>query len=195
MSDSVAFIRNEDESAARPQAGFTSTLWSVVLAAGEDHGPDPNPALEELCRRYWQPLYAFLRRSGYSIESAQDLTQSFFVHFLKHQGPLSRVDPQKGRFRCYLLACLRNYIRDERRREQAAKRGGTTPVLSFDSSEAEKRYLEDGADHRTPDTLYEKRWALVLLERVLEQLVEESDQPHIVKELRAHIAGDDAAVP
>src|SRR5437867_688008 len=112
-----------DERPSAAGAVFATTHWSVVLTAGDAHSPQASEALEQLCRAYWYPLYAFVRRQGYAAHDAQDLTQGFFASFLK-KDYLATVGPEKGRFRSFLLAALRHFLSDERDRAGAAKRGG-----------------------------------------------------------------------
>jgi len=190
----MAKDHTEGDLAVRNAAQFVTTHWSVVLAAGDSASPDSRAALEELCRKYWFPLYAFVRRVGYSVEAAKDLTQGFFAQFLR-RGALSQADHQRGRFRSYLLTCLNNYLRDERRRGNALKRGGDAVIVTVDSAEAEKRYSEDGVDAQTPDKVYERQWAMALLERVMGRLAEATDQDGMLNELKAHLVGEEGAVP
>jgi DNA-directed RNA polymerase specialized sigma24 family protein len=141
---------------------FATTHWSVVLTAGQDDSPQASQAMEQLCRTYWYPLYAFLRRQGHSAEDAQDLVQGFFLHLLR-QDFLRGVRSEKGRFRSFLLACLNHFLSDERDRTQAAKRGRGQPLISLDTELAERRYREDATDGLTPQIAYERRWAATLL--------------------------------
>ena len=164
-----------DEHVAR-EAGvgvFATTHWTVVLAAGRDRSEAAAAALEELCRTYWYPLYAYLRRKGYSEHDAQDLTQGFIFQLLERRS-IEKVEPQKGKFRSFLLASLNYFLADERDRAQAQKRGGGNEVLSLELNEAEGRYALDArADHSTPERLFERRWALTLLDCVLARLTRE----------------------
>jgi len=129
-------------------------------------------ALDALCHAYWYPLYAYLRRDGWSEPDAQDLTQGFFEHLFEHE-TLSRVAREKGRFRSFLLASLKYYLADQRAREQRQKRGGGRPHFSLDALTAEERYRLEPRDDRTPEQLFERRWVLALLDRVLARLREE----------------------
>jgi RNA polymerase sigma factor (sigma-70 family) len=142
---------------------FTTTHWSVVLSAGDHESPQAADALERLCRTYWYPLYAYVRRDGSSPEDAQDLTQAFFERFLE-KDYLADVRREKGRFRSFLLACLRHFLADERDRARAIKRGGGRMPLSLDAQDAEGRYLMEPRNELTAETIFERRWALTVLE-------------------------------
>ncbi|MBI2929021.1 MAG: sigma-70 family RNA polymerase sigma factor [Verrucomicrobia bacterium] len=137
-----------------------------MLAAADSASPDAAAALEKLCRTYWSPLYAFVRRCGHSVHDAEDLTQEFLAGLLHRKG-LARLQPEKGRFRAFLLASLKHFLADQRDRESAQKRGGGVPVLSLDDTTAEARYQLEPRDDLTPDRVFERRWAYALLEQVL----------------------------
>jgi len=145
---------------------FPTTHWSVVLRAGQPESGIAQAALEELCRGYWYPIYSFLRRRGCSPEDAQDLTQEFFSRLLANRG-LASVDPAKGRFRSFLLVSLKNLMANEWNRAQAQKGGGGATLFSLDEKTAEERYRLEPPDNATPETIFERRWAETLLERVL----------------------------
>ena len=159
-------------SSAPSHAQFTTTHWSVVLAARATDAPQAAAALEKLCRTYWYPLYAYLRRRGYGEHDAQDMTQGFFAHLLERDW-LQGVAREKGRFRSFLLAALNYFLADQRDRATAQKRGGGQPVISFDAHEAEERYRLEPVDERSPDKLFEQRWAMALLDQVLARLAQE----------------------
>jgi DNA-directed RNA polymerase specialized sigma24 family protein len=144
----------------------------VVLAATGEELPQAAAALEKLCRTYWYPLYAYLRRDGCSEPDAQDLTQGFFAHLLERQ-TLGRVAPEKGRFRSFLLASLKYYVADQRAYEQRQKRGGGQHLLSLDALTGEERYRLEPKDNRTPEQLFERRWVQALLDLVLARLRED----------------------
>ncbi len=148
---------------------FATTHWSVVLAAQQRPSAAAQQALEFLCRSYWYPLYGYVRRQGYAPEDAQDLTQGFFEKFIE-KDYLADVDQAKGRFRAFLLRALQHFLSDQRRREQAAKRGGGARVFSLDASEAEERLKLEPVDTLSPARLYERSWALTVLERTYSQL-------------------------
>jgi RNA polymerase sigma factor (sigma-70 family) len=157
-----------------PAGWFPTTHWTAVLTAADSRAPRGTEALETLCRAYWFPLYAFVRRQGHGPTEAQDLTQDFFAHLLSSDA-LSSVDPSKGRFRSFLLASLRNLLANEWRHGQRQKRGGGANVFSLDAVEAEERYRLEPADGATPESIYERKWAEALLERVLARLRDECD--------------------
>lgn len=157
-------------SPARSQ--FGDTRWSVVLAAQTGDEADARAALAELCGAYWYPLYAFVRRSGHPPEEAEDLTQDFFARLLEKDW-LAEVDRAKGRFRAFLLAAMKHFLANEWRRAQARKRGGGTIAVPLD---AEERYACEPADAFTPETLYERRWALTVIENVFAALRAEMER-------------------
>ena len=152
---------------------FATTHWSVVLATADQDSPQAAAALEQLCRTYWYPLYAYVRRRGCSHEDAQDLIQGFFAHLLRKDF-LRGVGPEKGRFRSFLLACLKHFLTDEWEKARAAKRGGAGPELLLDWGQAEERYRLEARVEDNPESLYERRWALDLLDRVLDRLRQEA---------------------
>ena len=153
---------------------FASTHWSVVVLAGKEHSPQSAAALETLCQAYWYPLYSFTRRQGYGPHEAADLTQDFFSHILATNA-LASVSREKGKFRSFLLASLKNLLANEWNRALCAKRGGGVPLFSLDEEAAEGRYQLDPADDSTPDKIFERRWAETLLSRALESLRTECD--------------------
>lgn len=143
-----------------------------MLAAGRDDSSLAAAALEKLCRAYWYPLYAFIRRRGNSEHDSQDLTQGFFAHLLRREA-IGTVAPGGGKFRSFLLTALKNFLADEHDRRQAQKRGGGQQIVSFDSEEAEQRYRLEPATTETPETLFERRWAITLTEGALARLEQE----------------------
>lgn len=163
----------EQGPASDRQEWFATTHWSVVLAAGETASPQAAQALEKLCRAYWYPLYAYIRRRGYGEHDAQDLAQGFFARFVE-KNYLEAVGRQKGKFRSFLLAALNHFVSDEWDRARAEKRGGGQPFISLDDQTAEDRYRQEPADESSPEKIYERRWALTLLDQVLRQLEAES---------------------
>lgn len=150
-----------------PRPCFVTTRWSVVLAAQDKLSPDSAAALETLCRAYWYPLYAFVRGSGRSPHDAQDLTQEFFARLLA-QDWLRVVLPEKGRFRTFLLVTMKRFLTNEWHRDMAQKRGAGNLPLCLDAAEAEHRFAAEPP--LTPDELYERRWAMTLLDESLERL-------------------------
>ena len=163
--------RSSDSRHAGGQS-FTTTHWSLVLAAGHGSRPDAATALATLCEAYWYPLYYYVRRRGYRAEEAQDLTQEFFAKLLE-KGSLKVADPDRGRFRSFLLASLNHFLAKEWRRASAQKRGGGKPAVSLDAESAETRYRQEPAHNLTPEKAYERRWALLLLEKALSKLRDE----------------------
>ena len=154
-------------------ARFATTQWSQVLAAKQGDETRALAALQELCAAYWYPLYAYVRHQGYDADDARDLTQGYFAELLDKRF-LKDVDPSKGRFRSFLLASLRNYLSHQRDRERALKRGGAASTLSFDTEAAESRIELEPVDESTPEQLYERRWAMTVLERAMSTLKRES---------------------
>lgn len=154
------------------RADFPTTHWSVVLAAGGRDEPGGADALARLCAAYWYPLYAYVRRRGYSPADAEDLTQEFFARLLA-RNDLARADPQKGRFRSFLLGGINFLLADERDRRYTLKRGSGLAPLSIEANEAEGRYRLEPADDVTPERLYERAWVLTLLDRASQRLGDE----------------------
>ncbi len=147
---------------------FPTTRWTLVVAAGDPRRKEARSALADLCEKYWYPLYAYLRRRGYPAVEAEDLTQAFFVRVLEGRY-LDRVDPEKGRFRSFILTSLKFFVADEGDRQRALKRGGGA-VVPFEFSSGEERYQREPAHDETPERIFERRWALSLLDRVVERL-------------------------
>jgi RNA polymerase sigma-70 factor (ECF subfamily) len=147
---------------------FATTHWSVVLAAGQSDVPQARDALEKLCRTYWYPLYAYVRRRGYSPADAEDLTQAFFVWLLERNW-LGRADQQRGRFRSFLLTSISNFLANEWNKARTQKRGGGR-IVSLQRDEAETRCAREPMDHLTPEQSFEWRWALTLLDQVMNRL-------------------------
>jgi RNA polymerase sigma factor (sigma-70 family) len=148
---------------------FSTTRWTMIVEAGLASDARSHPAMEDLCRIYWYPLYAHVRRRGYSKEDAEDLTQSFFTRLLE-KNPLSRLSPEKGRFRSFLLVALKHFLANEWDKSHAQKRGGEISIVPIVSQDAEARYQTDPADHLSPDKLFDRAWAMTLLERALSRL-------------------------
>jgi RNA polymerase sigma factor (sigma-70 family) len=151
---------------------FATTRWSVVAAAGRPGTPQAKVALDELCRTYWYPLYAYLRRHGHAKEDAEDLTQAFFARFLE-KNYLEGLSRDRGKFRAFLLASLKHFLANEWDRAGRQKRGGHVAPLSLDWQDADTRYLLEPADPLSPDRLFDRAWAVALLERVITRLREE----------------------
>ena len=163
----------QQDTAPRGGANFTPTHWSVVLAAaGRSDSTHARDALEKLCRNYWLPIYAFVRRQGHNPHDAQDLTQEFFTRLLE-SNYLAGVDREKGRFRSFLLASLKHFLANEWDKAKAQKRGGGHVLISIDAAAAENSVGLEPADVLTAEKIFERRWALSLLEQVLRRLREE----------------------
>ena len=163
-----------EPTAPEPPAGrvFVTTHWSVVLNAREKDSPDSEAARERLCRTYWPPLYAFIRREGHSPQDAQDLTQEFLSRFL-HQESLDHLKDQRGKFRSFLLTFLKHFLSDQRDRDRAQKRGAGLQLVSLDACEAEEREALGPVDGLSADQLYDRRWARAVMDEAARRLREE----------------------
>ena len=171
---------------------FPTTHWSVVLAAGDTKSPQAREALEKLCRAYWYPLYAYVRRKGYHAEDSQDLTQEFFVRLLARNF-LSVADRSKGRFRSFLLGSLEHFLAREWTKAHAKKRGGGQRPRSLDELDAEGRYLREPAHGLTPESLFDRRWATTLLETAMNKLREEcidARKGDLFERVKGHLSGE-----
>jgi RNA polymerase sigma-70 factor (ECF subfamily) len=162
----------DEAPALPPRQWFATTHWSVVLRAGDTTAPASQAALEELCRTYWFPLYAYVRRQGHSPEDAQDLTQEFFARFLQRKY-FRLADQERGRFRSFLLTSMNHFLVNEWQRSSAEKRGGGRPPLPLDTVAAESLYAQDLTPVLAADKLYERNWALAMLRRVRDRLEQE----------------------
>mgnify|MGYP002623619739 CR=1 FL=1 len=154
------------------RAGFATTRWSVVLAAGQRSSAAADEALATLCQTYWYPLYAYARRHGRAAEDAADLTQSFFARLLD-QDFLRTADQKRGRFRSFLLTVFKRYLSHEHQKQQTQKRGGGRLHISIDAAAGEQRYQCEPTDNWSAEKLYERRWALTLLDEVMTRLERE----------------------
>lgn len=150
---------------------FPATRWTLVFAAGDPHRKEAQSALVSLCENYWYPLYAYLRRRGYPADQAQDLTQEFFTRVLEGRY-LARADREKGRFRSFLLTSLKFFVADEDDRQRARKRGGGQ-LLPLEFSSGEERYQREPTHDETPERIFERRWALSVLDQVVSRLRDE----------------------
>lgn len=176
----------------RPHTGavFATTSWSLVVAAGDSSAADRDHALTELCRAYWAPVYAYVRRAGHAPAEACDLTQGFFCRFIAREY-FARADREKGRFRSYLLCSLKNFLNDAHERNHAQKRG-SGQIVSLDQQLSEDNYHSDHSTNDSPDHLFERKWALTLLEQVLEQVeveFQKSTKPALLAELKKKLWG------
>lgn len=179
-----------------PAQVFPSTHWSVVLAARDNNPAHAREALEKLCSVYWYPLYAFLRRRGHQPADAEDLVQGFIAHLLGRHF-FQVADPDKGRFRSYLLVSLNHFLADTAARTGRLKRGDGHPLLSLNATLAEQRYAQEPADPSDPQQLFERRWALTLLDTVLQHLECEaaaSGRAELFRQIKEALLGDHGGV-
>jgi DNA-directed RNA polymerase specialized sigma24 family protein len=170
-------------------ARFEATRWTLVIEAAS---PSAREALNQLCQVYWPPIYAFTRGQGFSSSDAADLTQGFFAHILEHRA-LNAVAPEKGKFRSFLQKSLSNFLNNERDRANARKRGGTTPIVSIDAEMEEGRHPLEMAGAADPMKLYDRRWALALLDEVLaklEQRWQGQEKAALFAQLRPYLTGE-----
>lgn len=167
---------------------FPATQWSMVVCSGGTNTAEAAPALERLCKAYWYPLYAFVRRRGFDAHESEDLTQSFFAHLFEKDA-LKNLDREKGKFRSFLLAALGNFLANEWNRRHSQKRGGNN-IISWDGINAEELYLHESADCVSPELLFERRWAFVLVDRVMGRLRQEyadAGKGEIFNRLQPHL--------
>ncbi len=160
--------------ASTPADIFATTHWTVVLEAGKRHTSQSDRALEELCRAYWFPLYAYVRRRGHNREDAEDLTQAFFARFLA-KNYLEGLSAERGRFRAFLLASLKHFLINDWKKSQRQKRGGGQAPLSLDWQTADTKFQVAGANEPSPDRAFDREWAVALLAKVIENLQRECD--------------------
>lgn len=175
---------------------FATTRWSIVQAAGGS-STDAGRALEELCRTYWYPLYAYARRQGRQVSDAQDLTQGFVASLLQ-KGTIGRADPDRGRFRSFLLGSFNLFLADQHRYQSARKRGGDQTILSIDTVQAEQRYQLEPVDCVTAEDVFERRWALTVLAAAAERLEThyvQTGRKSLFEALRGHLGADQERIP
>lgn len=185
------------QAGSRPDEIFATTRWTVVLAAGQRPSPEASVALEELCRTYWYPLYAYLRRQGCSHEDAEDLTQAFFARFLEKDYP-EGLSSEKGRFRAFLLAAMKHFLANAWDHASRKKRGGGVVHLSLDWQHADSRYQIELADQLSPDKLFDRAWAVTLLERVITRLRDENvgeEKARMFDQLKPFLMVGKGAIP
>jgi len=176
---------------------FVTTHWSVVLSAQAQDSRDARQALETLCRSYWYPLYAYARRSGQSPADAEDLTQGFFAQLLQ-KDYLKAAAPEKGRFRAFLLVALKRFMANEWARQHAQKRGGFAAIVPIDQDLAETRFATEAAHPLPPDVLFDRQWAMTLLEQTMAQIqaeYTESGRAKLFEHLRSCLAKEESALP
>jgi DNA-directed RNA polymerase specialized sigma24 family protein len=181
-----------------PRPAFVTTHWSVVLSAREGESPQSAAALEKLCRIYWYPLYAYIRRSGQSKENAEDLTQAFFARLLEKKF-LDSAQQERGRFRSFLLVALKRFLTNEWERAHAQKRGGFQAQMSLDTEMAERKFQSEIASTEIPpDRAFERRWALTLLELTMSRLRLEFERAGKISEferLKIFLTADKKEIP
>jgi RNA polymerase sigma-70 factor (ECF subfamily) len=168
-----------------------------VLAAGEQDSSQGQEALARLCRTYWLPVYAFVRKRGHTPDQAKDLTQDFFASFLK-KNSVARAVRERGRFRSFLMTSVDNFLRNTHERDQAQKRGGGSSLVSLDDQDAEAYYLAEPADELDPAKHFELRWVLTILDRVMQRLRKEYlevDRADLFEALQNHLWGDIESIP
>ena len=183
---------NPDFQLTPAQFIFATTHWSVVLAAGETDSSKAPEAMAQLCRTYWYPLYAYVRRKGYDSHEAQDLTQEFFARLLA-RNYLSVADRNKGKFRSFLLGSLEHFLAREWTKAHAQKRGGGQTLFSLDEVDAENRYLLEPTDELTAEKIFDRRWATTLLEQAMARLREHYRADHkgnIFEKLELFLTGN-----
>ena len=176
---------------------FATTRWSMVHAVGGSDVKDSQRALEELCELYWYPLYAFLRRRGHDSHAARDATQGFIMSLLE-KGSITKADREKGRFRSFLLGSLNNYLSNQHRHDNAIKRGGGAKVFSIDADDAEKRYGREPVDVNTAERIFERRWALTILDTVWQRLRDTyhtEDRGELFDAISGHVGQVNTSVP
>jgi RNA polymerase sigma factor (sigma-70 family) len=186
-------MNSSDQNAepVRQKAAFATTRWSLVLAAGERDNSTSPEALAELCQSYWYPLYAYVRRRIGDVHEAQDLTQAFFQQFLEKHA-ISAADPNRGRFRAFLLTACKRFLINEWHKDRAEKRGGFRKRLSLDFDLGESKYALEAIETENPERLYEQQWAITLLARVLEKLrteFEAKQKPAHFEQLKQFLSG------
>ncbi len=185
---------NPDSSTSK-SGRFPSTHWSLVIRAGSPGSPQARAALADLCSAYWYPIYALIRRKGNAHDQALDLTQEFFAHLLE-RGSIAAANPREGRFRAFLRTDCQHFLIDQFRRMTARRRG--TPTVSINAHGAEDRYRFEPADTFTPDRLFDRAWALTLLEKVLDLLAREfaaKGQSELFEKLKIVLTQGKGSVP
>jgi DNA-directed RNA polymerase specialized sigma24 family protein len=182
-----------DESGFEPSGKFLTTRWSVVILAGQERSPAATDALEKLCRAYWYPIYAEIRRRGFASHDAEDYTQEFFACLLRRNS-FALADKNKGRFRSYLVGALNYFLTDQWLRQRTGKRGGGAPVLSLDApGDAEERFIAEPASQLTPEKIFDARWALMLMERAFTRIRDEyaaSGKAELFEALKPFLAAE-----
>jgi RNA polymerase sigma factor (sigma-70 family) len=192
---SMALDSNADSTAIRNHGAFATTEWSAVLRVGRGDLPEASAALERLCRTYWPPLYAYVRRGGFSDYDAQDLTQEFFARLLE-KNFVGEARRERGRFRSFLLSALKHFLANEWKRGHRLKRGGGQIFIPIQTEEGNTRYGVNPADESSPEKSFERRWALTVLEQALARLrteVAASGKGELFDPVKVFLTGDDMA--
>jgi len=183
-------LQKDLEASTNSPQWFATTHWSVVIQAGTPDSPRAVDALEKLCRTYWLPLYGYVRRQGYGPHDAQDLTQGFFARLLK-MNSFAGVSREKGKFRSFLLAALNHFLSDERDHARAEKRGGGQIIIPIDENDAEERYSQMGDLGPEPEKVFDRRWALTVLEEAMARLKKDyvaSGRAELFEHLRPYLS-------
>jgi RNA polymerase sigma-70 factor (ECF subfamily) len=176
---------------------FPTTHWSVVLAAGQEGSPQSAEALEQLCRTYWYPLYAYVRRKGHTAQDAEDLTQEFFARLLD-KNAVARVQREGGKFRSFLLKALNHFLVNEWERHRAQKRDERRVAISLDELDLESRFRVESADEDTPEIIFERCWAAALVEQVMNRLRDEhvaAGKTELFRRLQPSLTGAERMLP
>ncbi len=185
------------ESSTAPRDVFVTTRWTMVLSAGRKSSPHSDRALAELCQTYWYPLYAYIRRQGRTKEDAEDLVQAFFARFLE-KNYLEGLAAERGKFRAFLLAALKHFLANEWDKTQAQKRGGGAEHLSLNWQDADERFHLDPPDPTNPERLFDREWALALLDRVIGRLAAEcarDGKADLFTQAKGFLTVSSAAIP
>jgi RNA polymerase sigma-70 factor (ECF subfamily) len=184
-------------SSSYKDARFATTHWSVVLAAGSPDSSHYQEAMETLCRAYWFPLYAYLRRLGNDKHRAEDQTQAFFAQMLEKES-LKKANPARGKFRTFLLSSIKNFLSDEWDRKKALKRGGNKQVLPLEIADAETRYISERSADISAEKQFERSWALTILQKAFTQLESEyrnANRTQLFDYLKEHLTGQQHCTP
>lgn len=192
-------MTSTESNSGQPGSGdyFVPTHWTLVLSAGRKSSPQSDQALAELCQVYWYPLYTYARHRGYSREDAEDLVQSFFVTFLR-KNYLEGLSKERGKFRCFLIACLKHFLANESDRASRQKRGGGVTHLSLDWQDADSKFQLEPIDNATPDLAFDRAWAMALLERVIQRLRDEcaaEGKERLFEQAKGYLLVGEAAIP
>lgn len=191
------FVGASTSSGDQPASGFQTTLWTEVVQAADGSSPFAAAALARLCQTYWRPVYAFVRRKGHSREAAEDLVQDFFSRFIEKK-QVARADPERGRFRSFLLSSVENFLRDAHRHATRIKRGGATGPITFEVTQAEEEWPQAFADPLDPAVVFERLWATTVLDNVLRRLrteYGETGRGVLFEVLHDHLWGEAEATP